>query len=160
MTDKLNDDKHSGKFEKTRAARVAAVQAHYQSEINAQTLPAVMDYFLDEQLDSSDYPYPPHVATFKGILSTRIQRADDIAQLITQSLSENWSLERLEPLVRAILSIGTAELLSPVTRAPAPVIITEYVDIARGFFDGNEPAFVNGVLDKIAQGLHLRLQRD
>ena len=47
---------------------------------------------------------------------------------------------------------GTAELLMP-EGPPARVVINEYLDVAHGFFDGDEPRMANGVLDRLARQL-------
>jgi N utilization substance protein B len=61
-------------------------------------------------------------------------------------------MERLGPVLRAILRSAIFELLAG-TDVPAKVVINEYVDLTRAFFEGNEPGFVNGVLDRLAHEL-------
>ena len=79
-------------------------------------------------------------------------RKDDIRGHIVPSLSEGWSYDRLEIILRCILRLGTFELLARF-EAPAAVIVSEYVDIADEFFSGSEPGIVNAVLDRIARAL-------
>jgi len=55
-------------------------------------------------------------------------------------------------ILRAILRAGAFELLS-MSDVPARVIINEYVNVAKAFFDDNKPGMVNGVLDKLARVL-------
>ena len=55
-------------------------------------------------------------------------------------------------VLRAILRAAAYELIGR-GDVPARVTITEYVEIARGFFAGKEPGFVNGLLDKLARQL-------
>jgi N utilization substance protein B len=52
--------------------------------------------------------------------------------------------------LRAILRAGAFELLAR-PEAPTEVVIDEYVEIAKSFFEGPEPGVVNAVLDGIAQ---------
>jgi N utilization substance protein B len=63
---------------------------------------------------------------------------------------EGWPLTRLDVTLRAILRAATWELLGR-KDVPAPVVITEYVDVAKAFFEKDEPRIVNGVLDKLAR---------
>jgi transcription antitermination protein NusB len=70
--------------------------------------------------------------------------------LIGAALQDDWALSRLDSTVRAILRAGTFELLER-KDVPIPVIVTEYVEIAKAFFEGEEPKLVNAVLDRIAK---------
>ena len=64
-----------------------------------------------------------------------------------------YSLDRpalFKSQLRAIMRAGTWELIAK-KDVPIPVIVNEYVDIAKAFFDGEEPKMVNAVLDRIAK---------
>ena len=78
------------------------------------------------------------------------RKQNEIDQIIRPSLSDEWTIERLEVILRAILRAGTFELIT-FAKVPAKVIINEYVNVARAFFDDNKPSLVNGVLDKISR---------
>ena len=52
-------------------------------------------------------------------------------------------------MLHAILLAGAYEILAR-TDIPPRVVISEYIDLAHAFFDGREPAMVNGVLDRLA----------
>ena len=65
-------------------------------------------------------------------------------------LTKGWRLERLDATLRAILRSGAFELMR-CPEAPTEVVIDEYVEIAKSFFEGPEPGFVNAALDGIAQ---------
>ena len=67
-----------------------------------------------------------------------------------RSLAKNWKFERLQAILRAILRAGVYEI-SLKESAPVRVIISEYVDVAYAFYDGQEPGMVNGVLDCVAR---------
>ncbi|MCY1242986.1 Transcription antitermination protein NusB [compost metagenome] len=70
--------------------------------------------------------------------------------LIGSALQDDWALSRLDSTVRAILRAGTFEMLER-KDVPVPVIVTEYVEIAKAFFEDDEPKLVNAVLDRIAK---------
>ena len=75
---------------------------------------------------------------------------DDIDKSISDKLSEKWSLKRLDLTLRAILRAAGYEIQRR-PDVPALVIIDQYVSIASDFFEGKEPGFVNGALDKMAK---------
>ena len=65
-------------------------------------------------------------------------------------MTKDWKLERIESVARAVLRAGTYEIIAR-PDVPTSVIISEYVDVTKAFFDDTKPGFVNGVLDKLAQ---------
>ncbi|OJX09356.1 MAG: transcription antitermination factor NusB [Caedibacter sp. 37-49] len=141
------------KFEKGRAARLAAVQALYQISETSETASAVIEQFIIHRFNSGDYPVSVDVPLFRKLITTANDRQHDIIDIISANLNHEWSLDRLESILKAILQVATAELLGRLTTVPTPVIISEYVDIAHGFFEGKEPGFVNSYLDKVAKSL-------
>ncbi|MGH6992769.1 MAG: transcription antitermination factor NusB, partial [Caulobacteraceae bacterium] len=56
----------------------------------------------------------------------------------------------IDATARAILRAGAFEILN-LAEVPGEVAIDEYVEIAKSFFEGPEPAFVNAALDAIAR---------
>jgi transcription antitermination protein NusB len=75
-----------------------------------------------------------------------------IDPLLADALPADWPLLRLDPVLRALMRAGAAEL-SMSDGPPAKVVINEYLDIARGFFTGPEPGLANAVLDKVARSV-------
>ena len=69
---------------------------------------------------------------------------------ISRRLAKGWRLERIDATARAILRAGAFEVMRR-GDVPAEVAIDEYVEIAKSFFDGPEPGFVNAALDGIAR---------
>ena len=135
------------------AARLAAVQALYQHEMEGTPLPRLLKEFHDHRLGATIEEATYHDAEidfFDDLVTGTDARRDEIDALIVARLAEGWSLERLDRPMRAILRAGAYELLA---RADVPVasIISEYVDVAHAFFDKRESGFVNGLLDAIAK---------
>ncbi|MGN6670881.1 MAG: transcription antitermination factor NusB [Candidatus Nucleicultricaceae bacterium] len=139
-------------FESARAARVAAVQALFQIEHQKADPKTVADEFLLYRFRTTDYPARPHPDLFLALVGAATDRRDDIHAIIEHNLDEKYRIDRMEPVLIAILSAGIAELLEKPAPVPVPVIISEYVDITKGFYEGNEPSYVNYVLDHIAKG--------
>ncbi len=88
----------------------------------------------------------------RRIVRVATREQERIDGMIAEVLSADWPLLRLDPVLRAVMRAGTAELLMP-EGPPASVVINEYLDVAHGFFDGDEPRMANGVLDRLARQL-------
>ncbi len=141
-------------------ARVAAVQALFQSEASGDSPETVLDQFIRHRLGQmpgqggfEDGRVPEaDVPLFAGIVRRAATRSDDLDAIITTHLAEAWPLAKLDPVLRALLRAATAELRDG-REPPAKVIIREYLDIAHGFFTAEEPRFAAGVLDALARSL-------
>ena len=135
------------------AARLAAVQALYQMEMEGTPLAQLLHEFHLHRLGATieDVTYAPaEVGFFDDVVAGVAARRDEIDALIRGRLSEGWSLERLDRPMRQILRAGTYELIA---RADVPTasVISEYVDVAKAFYDKRETGFVNGLLDAVAK---------
>jgi len=135
------------------AARLAAVQALYQHEMEGTAIIALLHEFHNHRLGATieDAEYAEADQDFfDDVVKGTHARADEIDTLIAGKLAKGWSLARLDKPMKAILRAGTYELLA---RADVPVgtAITEYVDVAHAFYDKRETGFVNGLLDAIAK---------
>ncbi len=141
---------------KTRsAARLAAVQALYQMEMEGTPLALLLHEFHQHRLGATieDVTYhPAEQAFFDDVVKGVAARREEIDALVSAKLASGWSLERLDKPMRQILRAGTYELLA---RADVPTgsIISEYVDVAHAFYDRREAGFVNGLLDAIAKAV-------
>lgn len=134
-------------------ARLAAVQAVYQLEITERGAKAVIREFMEDRLGLDDDGRPVEDADpdlFKQIVQGVVDKQSLIDEAIKARLSEKWRLDRIDSTSRAILRCATQELATRADLSNA-VIIEEYVGIAHAFFDGDEPKFVNGLLDKVAR---------
>ena len=135
------------------AARLAAVQALYQQEMEGTPLARLIHEFHDHRLGATieDATYAEaEVSFFDDLVSGASARREEIDGLIADRLAEGWSLERLDKPMKAILRVGAYELIA---RPDVPVasVISEYVDVADAFYDKREKGFVNGLLDAIAK---------
>jgi N utilization substance protein B len=87
---------------------------------------------------------------FRAILSGVVENQKAVDPVIGQSLTEDWPLSRLDSTLRAILRAGVYELMKRAD-VPVAVIVSEYVDIAKAFYENEEPGLVNAVLDRVAR---------
>ena len=137
------------------AARLAAVQALYQWQMEATPLARLLDEFhqhrLGREIEDAQYA-DAEVAFFDDVVSGVIARQDEIDALLTERLAQGWSLERLDKTMLQILRAGTYELLARAD-IPTGTAISEYVDVAHAFFDEREAKFVNGLLDAVAKAV-------
>jgi len=145
------------------SARLSAVQALYEIDMTGVSADPVLLEFLKNRWnfqpefvedDEENYPNlaPPNHNLLKKIIRGVYEKKNDIDQIIKPNLSSDWTVERLEVILRAILRAGTYELLT-FAEVPAKVVINEYVNVAKAFFNDNKPSLVNGVLDKISRVL-------
>lgn len=135
------------------AARLAAVQALYQQQMEATPLNRLLDEFHQHRLGAEieDIQFAEaETAFFDDIVKGVDARRDEIDVLLSAKLAQGWTLARLDKTMLQILRAGTYELLARAD-VPKPTAISEYVDVAKAFFDDREAKFANGVLDAVAR---------
>jgi transcription antitermination protein NusB len=135
------------------AARLAAVQALYQHDMEGTPVARLLHEFHEHRLGATIEDEKYHDAErdfFDDIVTGAEARKSDIDSLISGRLAEGWTLERLDRPMRAILRAGAYELIAR-PDVPVATVITEYVDVAHAFYDKRESGFVNGLLDAIAK---------
>lgn len=147
----------SGKPKQARSvARLAAVQALYQMEVSGAGVEAVIREFSEHRFDrgiegeESATLASADEAFFAELVRGVVGAQREIDAAVVKRLAQGWRLERLDATVRAILRAGAFELAHRAD-VPVEVVIDEYVELAKSFFEGPEPGFVNGALDKVAQ---------
>lgn len=134
-------------------ARLAAVQALYQMEVSSIGVEHVIREFMEHRFDR-DVDGQTMASADEGFFADLVRgvvaEQSRIDTAIVKRLAEGWRLERLDATVRAILRAGAFELAHR-PDVPTEVAIDEYVELAKSFFDGTEPGFVNGALDGVAK---------
>ena len=135
------------------AARLAAVQALYQQEMEGVPVPRLLHEFHQHRLGATiegvEYA-EAEVDFFDDLVSGADARRAELDKLIAARLSAGWTLARLDKPMKAILRAGAYELVARPDVAAATVI-DEYVDVAKAFYDPRETGFVNGLLDALAK---------
>lgn len=135
------------------AARLAAVQALYQLEMEGTPIAVLLNEFHHHRLGATieDVTYAQAEESFFDDIVTGVdKRRAEIDALIAARLSAGWSLDRLDKPMRQILRAGTYELLARADVGTGSVI-SEYVDVAHAFYEKREAGFVNGLLDAVAK---------
>ncbi|WP_170005410.1 transcription antitermination factor NusB [Pseudopontixanthobacter vadosimaris] len=135
------------------ASRLAAVQALYQMQMESTPLPRLLDEFhqhrLGAEIEGDEYA-EADTAFFDDIVRGVDARRDEIDELLTQRLAQGWTLKRMDKTMLQILRAGSYELVARAD-VPTAAAISEYVDVAKAFFDTREAKFVNGILDAVAK---------
>ncbi len=144
----MKSDNHS----KKSSARLFAVQILFEMEINGKKINSILERLTDEylieisRLNKTEKADKNHlIKILKGV--TKNQK--DIDLNINDNLI-GWSLSRIDSVSRAILRSALYELRE-CNDIPVKVVINEYIEISKSFFEGDEPNFINGILDKISK---------
>ena len=135
------------------AARLAAVQALYQYDMESPELTTLIDEFhrhrLGREIEDVEY-LNADVVFFDDLVKGAVARREEIDARLGARLAEGWSLARLDKTMLQILRAAAYELIA---RADIGVgtVINEYLDVTHAFFDAREAQFVTGLLDALAK---------
>ena len=153
MTQDTNPSKSKGKSKKAsktemrRSARKFAVQAIYSWQMAGQPINEIEAQFrVDNDMSQTD------VALFSEILRGVSSKSAELDEAYAPFLDR--SLDDLDPIERAVMRIGSFELLHRI-EVPYRVVINESVDLAKVFGATESHKYVNGILDKLAQRVRM-----
>lgn len=135
------------RLDRTRA-RAWALQIHYRWESSGQDMSlrdALVETTATRRISPRRLPY------IRKILTTLDEHLDTVDAELQRAL-DNWRLERLSTIDRAVLRIGAVELLH-FDDVPPKVSIQEAIRLAEAYGGPDSPRFVNGVLDALFKGL-------
>jgi len=153
----MSGPKNNGRSKSRSAARLAAVQALYQHEMEGTPAARLIDEFHQHRLgreidDGEGEMAEAEIAFFDDIVSGVLARRDEIDGILEARLAAGWNLKRLDKTMLQILRAGAYELLAR-PDVPLGSAISEYVDVAHAFFERTEANFVNGVLDGVGKAV-------
>jgi len=134
-------------------ARLAAVQALYQMELAGEGVETVISEFANHRFDADIEGQPlaeADEAWFADVVRGVVERQREVDAAIKARLASNWRLERIDSTLRALLRAGAWELRER-REVPKEIVIDEYVELAKAFFDDAEARFVNAALDGVAR---------
>ena len=129
-------------------AREVALQLLFQHDQNKKPMPRkALVQFVQARTRKNADAVAFSLGLYDGVMANR----ERIDALITAT-SQNWRLVRMLPADRSILRLSTFELLHAPKLEPVAVVLNEAIELAKLYGAKDSPAFVNGLLDKIAQG--------
>lgn len=137
------------------ASRLAAVQALYQLRVNGGEPEEVISEFLrlrvKEEIDGISLAGLDR-KLFERIVAGAAKAGEEFDDMLSAVLPDDWPIERVELLLKSVLHAALFELAEEM-ETPVRVVISQYLDVAHAFFHAKEPAFVNGILDRLAREL-------
>jgi transcription antitermination protein NusB len=127
---------------KRREAREKAIQALFQIDVsNTDRSEAITNLFDDDHVVVDEY------------LEKLVYGTTENIEVIDSSIEdhlENWSLDRLGNIDRAVLRLAVYEMKYE-TEIPRNVVYNEAIELAKTFGGEESGRFVNGVLTKVSQ---------
>ena len=121
------------------------MQVLFQIDVSGETDRDTLYASVDDDFDSETV----RLAAVNFALQAWQTKAD--ADALVAQLAPDWPTHRQPPVDRAILRLSYHEMVTG--RTPVKVSINEAVELAKRFGSEDSPAFINGVLDKIAKKL-------
>ena len=136
-------------------ARLNGVQALYQMEMTGASWRTIAQEFeahrAVQQIDDEEMA-PADRKHFRRLLEGAVTEQTRIDRAIDAVLKADWPIRRIDPTLRALFRAAGAEFLT-MPKVPRKVVINEYVEVAKAFFEGEESRFANAVLDLLARRL-------
>lgn len=126
--------------------RELAFQILFQTDQTGDKVNAVIARFQDLKHANAE------VAGFAETLAVGAFGSLPLIDPLVSSAADNWKLERLLSVDRALLRLGVYEL-SQTPETPTEVILDECIDLAKTYGGEDSAPFVNGVLDRLARQL-------
>ena len=133
-------------------SRLYSVQALFQMEAGNIALDQVQlefENYHDKENNKLNNFVKADMLLFRKIIEKTIKDQNLIDQSIKLSLKKEWSIERIDPTLRAIFRAASAELI---LKTPPKVVINEFLEVTKAFFpNGKECQLANGILDNLAK---------
>lgn len=154
----------SQKIKMKSGARLAAVQANYMIALGQLPVDEVIEDFvqgkvgrfaLEENGGNEEKLVelgPIDTEYFEKLVRGAQSRKEDLEKSLNHYLHGEWSYERMNGTMQALLLSAVYEL-SATSDVDTKILIQEYVDLAYAFFSKNEPKMVNALLDQIAHAI-------
>ena len=132
---------------KRTKARERAVQALYQIDVAATDLDEALSRFW-----KSFEPVEAEVMQVAEELVRGVARHRRELDAAIEAVSQNWRLDRMARVDRNVLRLAAFELLHR-GDVPVKVVINEAIELGKKFGSESSGAFINGVLDRVADAL-------
>jgi len=137
------------------AARLNGVQALYQMEMTGAPWRSIAEEFRDhravQEIDDEEIAKADR-RHFRKVLEGAVAEQTRIDRTVDSVMKDGWPLKRIDPTLRALFRAAGSEFLT-MPKVPPKVVINEYVEVAKAFFEGEETRFANAVLDALYREL-------
>ena len=131
------------------AMRELAFKLVYEIEVQKESEEDQLDIFIENNdiLDEKVIDY------LKDIKDGIKNNSEEINQLITTNLKDNWSLNRISKINLSLIKLAIYEMVYKAL--PYKVAINEVVELAKKYADESAPVFINGILASIVKEKNL-----
>ena len=150
---KLKDNLRHISIRKKTASRICSTQVLYGASFFNCDIDILINSYIEnylpsilEELELKELDYELMNNIIKGVYNN-IKKIDKI---ISEKLSNNWTIDRLSETEKSVLRLATYELLFE-TKFKKLTIINEYISIIEVF--GGSPDFANGILENISKNV-------
>lgn len=137
------------------ASRLAAVQCLYQMIQNGMDAEQVLGDYTNNRMgiaEDGDMYVAADQVLLRSILTGVVERKDMLTEMMNNAMGPTRPFDRQEQLIQCILLCGAEELFAH-PEIDTPLILSNYVEVAKAFYDGREPAMVNAALDTLAKAI-------
>lgn len=137
------------------AARLAAVQCLYQMRQNGMNAEQVLGDYANNRMglsEDGEIYVAADPVLLRAILVGVEERMDLLIEMMSAALGPTRPLDRQEQLIQSILLCGAEELFAH-PETDTALILNNYVEVAKAFYEGREPAMINAALDTLAKTL-------
>lgn len=132
-----------------RRAREVTLQILFERDRNTSPMsPEAVSRFVSDRLAGD-----AESVAFATALAAGVEERRQAIDGLLSSTAENWRLHRMTPVDRNVLRIAVYEMQHANDKLPPAIAIDEAIELARRYGTTDSPAFVNGLLDKIAKAV-------
>lgn len=149
-----HDSPDRANFARASAARLMAVQAVYQLICSSASPGSVVEDYLYQRsghnLGEDVEAMPPDGALFNAIVRGVHTDRNNLDEIIASYSGRHW--RELDVLLHATLCCFAYELINH-NNTDAPILISDYIEVTKAFYDRDEARLVNGITDAMAKDI-------
>ncbi len=127
-------------------SRKRAVDAVFAADIRGKSPVELLEDTLEQNAERQNQDVI--FAYAKQIVDGIVSHKDEIDAYL-EAYSQGWTIDRMPTLDRAIMRVATWEIVYN-DDVPDSVAVNEAVELAKEYSTDDSPAFINGLLNKIA----------
>ena len=125
--------------------REMAFKLVYETEIQKEVSDSIITLFIEDSAISDDEA----IEYLKDIVYGIEKHKEEIEEMISNNLKDNWNLSRISKINLSLLKIAIYEMLYK--ELPYKIAINEVIELAKKYADDSSPVFINGILASIVK---------